>query len=473
MRSLRHFENVFMPLNNKKKSALKIFTPPRNNGGFFRLFTHWFLPFSFLILVMACEEDPGDIGLNLIDAQPGLTSTDTLSLQAFSVPDDTIPTSFGGQNLLGVLNDPVFGKTRATIFTEIRLPANDFSLGENPVLDSIKLSMAYTGRLYGQEQTFQNLKVYELSENLPDGDTIYAHRFFEHYPDPIGELQLRPAPGDSVQVIQNDEPVVVAPHFTIPLSEEFGQKLIDANDTEAFENVPNFLEYIKGFYIHVDENIDGEGSIFNINMYSTYTSLVMYYHVDDDTLQQVTRFPINEFAKNYTRLENFDFQNAHPLLQQQVLEENLESGDSIVFVQSMGSLRTDIKIPHLEKLAEIPNLAINQARLYLPVDKEFSDELWPEAQRLLLLSYSEEDELEFLSDFDLGSTYFGGLYDENKGQYRFNITKYIQEVLDGTTPNKGLTLTVSNAPEFAHRVVLKGPGRSSRPMKLEIVYTVF
>ncbi len=462
-----------MPLNDKKTSILKNSSFPRHNGGFSRLLLKLVLPFSFLVLLIACEEDPGDIGLNLIEEQPGISSTDTLSIQAYTIPDDSIPTSHGAQNMMGVLNDPVFGKTKATIFTEIRLPMNEFSLGENPVLDSVKLSMAYTGRYYGQEQTFQHLTVYELSENLPDTDTIYGHRFFEHYPEPVGAFQLRPAPTDSVQVFQDGEPIVVAPHFKIPLSMEFGQKIIDANETEAFENVPNFLEYLKGFYIDIDENIDGEGSIFNINMYSPLTSLILYYHEEGDTINIEQRFPINEFAKNFTRFEGFDFADAHPLLREQVIDQNLTSGDSLVFVQSMGRLRANIEIPHLEELAAFPNVAINQARLYLPVDQEFSHELWPEANSLLLLQYNEEEDLEFLSDYDLGPAYFGGIYNEEKRHYRFNITKYIQDVLEGTTPNNGLTLTVSNAPVNAHRVILKGPGRSTRPMRLEIVYTVF
>jgi hypothetical protein len=225
--------------------------------------------------------------------------------------------------------DPVFGKTKASIFTEFRLPQNNFTLGENPVLDSIRLSFGYTGRLYGDITTFQNIRVYEISENIPELDTLYTNMFVEYYPQPIGQLSLRPDPREPVDTL--DTPA----HFIIPLSNEFGQKIIDANDTEYFENIPNFLEYFKGLYITVEDDFQEGGSIFNINMGSTFTSLQLYYRLEDDTVSRLQNFRITEFARRINYIERFGYQDAHPLLQQQ-LEGQIEAGEELVFLQSFG-----------------------------------------------------------------------------------------------------------------------------------------
>jgi len=454
---------------NKNIPTLKTPAIPCFRGGFYRIPLQIIAIVAIMFTWQSCTE-PDGIGLNLIDEQAGIQITDTISILTYFELDDSIPTNLGFQNILGLMNDPVFGKVRASIITQFRLPSNNFSLSEEPVLDSIVLSLGYTGRYYGNLETFLTMRVFELIEDVPDADTLYNNHPLAVENRHIGQRILRPAPTDSTLI----DTTMFAPHFSIRLSDRFGQKIIAANGTEYFENINNFLEYFKGLKITVADNFSEGGSIFNINMYSFFTRLSLHYKEASDTLQRprVYHFYINEFTKRMTYVEHFDFEGSHPLITEQISNPG-QTNDSLLFLKALGGLRVKLRFPHLENLAQQGNITINQAKLIIPIDQDFIDEDFPAARRLFLLQYSDDNGLMALQDFDIGQIYFGGEYNETDMQYEFNVTKHFQGVLDGNLDNNELVLVVSGSAENAERVVLKGPGRAENPMKLKIIYTTF
>lgn len=442
---------------------------PRISGGFFRLPLSLLAVFFLMLSWQSCTE-PDAIGLNLIDDQAGFMITDTITIATYFEKDDTIPTNLGYQNLLGMMHDPVFGKTRASILTQFRLPANDFSLGEEPILDSVVLSLGYTGSFYGNEETIQTIRVFELLDDIPEADTLYNNQPLAVDQRNIGQRLLRPAPADSTLI----DTVYFAPHFRMRLSDRIGQKILDANGTEYFENITNFLEYFKGIKITVADNFSEGGSVFNINMFSSYTYMAIYYHEATDTIpvSRNYRFYINDFTRRMTFVEHFDFQGSHPIITDQ-LNNPGQTNDTLLFLKALGGLRTRINLPYITELSELPSIYINQAKLIVPVDTNFVTDNFYAARNLILLQLSDEEELVALSDYGIGALYFGGAYNEDLKQYEFNITQHIQEVIDGKLENADLVLLISGSAENAQRVVLRGPGRQENPMKLEIRYTQF
>ncbi len=452
--------------------TLKTSINPRFCGVFFALLKRVALLSAFLLLIHACTESD-EIGLDLVETRAQLHTLDTLSLRAITLLDDSVAMNFGGTNIMGKINDPVFGKTRAGIYTQTRLPMNNLSLGEHPVLDSIYLVLSYTGDFYGFVRDYQALKVYELSESFPEADTLFSNLVIPHDPTlityhPRGHV-FQPAPIDSIMI----DSIMFPPQIRIRLSDKFGWKFIDANETETFENVPNYLETFKGLYITPGDRFSGLGSMYRINMLAPVTSLELHYQNRNDTISRMQRFPINEFAKRTTRMEQFGYEDTHPVLRAQVDESDYSMGDSLLFLQSLGMLRADISLPYLDELIGDPRLLINKAELIVPVAEEFIGEHLPAARELLLLRVDEDGDLDFLDDYRMGVSYFGGRLNEDKMQYTFNISKYFQQLLDGTLPNDGLALVVAGAAENASRVVVHGPGRTDNPMRLIIYYSVF
>ncbi len=446
---------------------------PRYCGVFFVSILKKAMAAAALLFVFYSCTESDELGLDLVDNKVRLNTLDTLTVTAMTVPDDTLPMNLGNHNVLGMIDDPVFGRSRASIYTQTRLPENDLFLGDSPSLDSIHLVLAYTDGFYGTQQTHQTIQVYELSESFPDQDTLFSNIHIPYDPESITKdpegFYFRPVPTDSVLV----DTVLQPPQIRIPLSDEFGQRFIDANETAIYENVPNYLEEFKGLYITIDDEMDGLGSKYRMHMLTHMTSLELFYKTEEDTLYQMQRYPINEFAKRSTRIEQFGYDDADQALRLQIEQEDQQMADSLLFVQSLGLLRANISFPFLEDLAGMPRLLINKAELVMPVDESFAVEHLPASEELLLLRMDETGELHFLDDYALGSGYFGGALDEDNMVYRFNISKHIQEVMDGARPNEKLAVVVVGSAANMSRVVLKGPGRAENPMHLMIYYTEF
>jgi len=64
-------------------------------------------------------------------------------------------------------------------------------------------------------------------------------------------------------------------------------------------------------------------------------------------------------------------------------------------------------------------------------------------------------------------TYFGGYYNEEDKTYKFNISKYIQDLIDGNYKTYGLRLMTIGSAILPQRVVLKGANN----IKLNLTYT--
>ncbi len=457
----------------KNADTLKTNRNPRSCGVFFASILKKAMAAAALLFVFYSCTENDELGLDLVDTKAQLNTLDTLTITAMTVPDDSVAMNFGGGNVMGMIDDPVFGKSKASIYTQTRLPMNDLFLGEDPSLDSIHLVLRYTDNHYGALQTHQTIQVHELSESFPEGDTLFSNIYIPYHPDPITKdpegYHFQPAPNDSVLV----DTIMQPPHIRIPLSDAYGQRFIDANDTEIYENVPNYMEEFKGLYVTFEDEMDGIGSKYQMNMLTPMTSLELFYQTEDDTLYHMQRYPINEFARRSTRIEHFGYEDADEALRLQLDHQDQQMADSLLFIQSLGLLRANIGFPFLEELADLPRLLINKAELVMPVDESFSTEQLPAAHELLLLRMDEEGELHFLDDYHMGAGYFGGRLDEDNMVYRFNISKHVQQVMDGLTPNDKLAVVVVGSADNMSRVVLHGPGRAENPMRLMIYYTAF
>ena len=91
----------------------------------------------------------------------------------------------------------------------------------------------------------------------------------------------------------------------------------------------------------------------------------------------------------------------------------------------------------------------------------------------LFLTRKNTDGLDqFLPDFFESNP--GGAADNELKQYKFNITRHINEILAGTTNNETLKIIPSGAGISANRVVLNGMQSSKKDKaKLLLTYTKY
>lgn len=157
--------------------------------------------------------------------------------------------------------------------------------------------------------------------------------------------------------------------------------------------------------------------------------------------------------------------------------------NDVVFVQPMGGLKTKIEMPYLMNLMNQGKIAINKAELVLKVDNtdiSYQLDTFATPEKLVLLGINDDNTIYTLPDANESDSYLGGTYDATNKEYKFNIARYVQQVMSGKKSNNGLYLQVKDGSiiigagtVIANRVILGGGGNGAgtNKMKLNISYT--
>lgn len=434
---------------------------------------------------MSCNEFDS-IGLDLIDNPLQFNSTDTVSLVAYTQIDDSLMATNADLHLLGFTNDPVFGKTRAGIYTEA-LPASlsiKFGIpADSLVVDSVMILMAYNG--YAGDTTItQTIRVFELDAEIPI-DSIYTN----HTIPTRREIQVNNPtflPRPTSKVFLGTDTIGKKPHLRINLDKEFGVRFIHTVDSlndadNIFSTAQDYRDFFKGFFITVDE-VEQPGAMMYFNLFDqTYSTFQIYYRklgAEKGSLYEIRLG--NATARRYTNFENFEHSFVSNDIRAQVFDGDTLQGDSLLFVQSMSNFRVKIQLPYISELLDdqSSDFAINSARLVIPIDTSFELDSVETARSLILFREipGSPGKLTFLSDQFVASGYFGGGINTSKMEYVFNITQHLQMILDDPSLNTPLYLKVNGSVQNAQKIVLKGPGRKDAQgkttgLKLEIKYT--
>lgn len=417
-----------------------------------------------VVLIISCNKEPDLIGLDLLPETDRLNMsfTDTSSILAYSIREDSLRTDELSYNLLGYLNDPIFGSVQASIYSQYLLPTNNLTFGDNPVADSIVLTMVYSG-IYGDSLTQHTVRVYELSDTLSIDDSYYSNSSVAHLSQQIGEATFVPnlTEADSV-----DE-AYVEPHLRITLSAEFANKLITSTEETLSAN-SYFLEVFKGLFITTDAVSAGNsGSIIYFNMLDDMSRITLHYHNDTDTAS--VKFQINSSCARFNAYDHFEYTSANPELLQQFAGDTTAGGNH-VFMQAMAGSKVKLRIPYLGNISQNAQIAVNEAILVLTNNEPES--VFAAPALLAIRALSDSSTYLILPDETIGSAYLGGSYINNK-EYRFRITKYVQDrITYPDVEDNGLMLITSGGSLSANRLVLNGPDNPTDRMKLVIYYTL-
>ena len=421
-----------------------------------------------LVIENSCKKkSPDDIGLPILPGNDLLNAkyVDTLLIIAHTVKADSLPSKNIAPTLLGAYNDPIFGVSSVSIFTQFSLSKANPDFGTNPFLDSVVLSLTYSkGQHYGMlvPQTF---KVHELLQNIYRDSVYYSNKLLS-YGMELGNTTIKPNLTDSVKIDSLKYP----PHLRIHLDKSFFQNFLH-NPSIYIDNT-SLQEFFKGIFIVPTNTMpSGEGAILSIDLANSYSGLTFFYHNTTDTTSY--KFLISKDFSTHSSLFNHDYSMTSDLLAQ--LKSSQDIQEDKVYVQSMAGVRTRIIIPYLKDLYNKGKVAINKAELILPVDvSSFAGAdsvFYPHPQLLAAIENTTLGPM-FMPDYFEGIDYFGGSYAATKYEYTFNIARYVQQVLNGTKEN-GALLIISNASQSTgNRTVLVGANKSfDNRMRLRITYT--
>lgn len=427
----------------------------------FRITLLIFLLISFFIT--SCNKNE-ELGLNVqSEDMLGVYFINNIPITAYTVYEDSVRTDKTIYNLVGSYFDPVFGLTNAEAYTQFKLTTTAVSFGTNPVCDSVFLSLAYNG-FYGDTSSYMTLNVFEISDDFYYNNYYYSNDVLGVYKNNLANIYFKPNLIDSVQVGGTK----FAPHLRVKLKNTLGQNFIDASNTSDLADNINFLKFFKGLNISTN-SVSSGGAILYFNFLSSISKLTLYYHNDEDTTSY--NFIIDDKCARYNNFDHKKYSTADLILKQQ-LAGDTTLGDNILYVQSMAGTKIHLKFPTvIDSLNKLGKIAINKAELVMKVDVNDIDKYAP-PEKLVLSKINTDGSLSFLADYIYGDAYYGGSYSSVTNEYRFNVSKHIQDaLLIGKFNDKGLYLMVSGASVKSNRAIIKGNKASEDNLRLEIIYT--
>ncbi len=441
------------------------------------------LPLCVSICFTSCDES-SVVGL---DVQPendllNVGWEDSTTIYTRTVDGDSLITDesliSSGVALIGKYIDPVFGPATASMYTQVRLPSGITSttFGTSPTCDSIILSLVYEGTVYGKkERKDLKLSVHQVTQAMSTATTYYSTTDLTYNSTDLTAADGFLFKANEFDSVATTGGLLLKPQVRAPLDNLFGQLLLNAASMGSLVDNATFQSFLNGIYI-TTENTTGllseEGNIVHFKMGES--KITLYYQNStadslsyDFSLGSVARF--NHFEHDYsTALIN-------PLLDAQINNATPPTQNATVFVQGMAGVKTKIEFPYLMRWVDNGLIGVNKAELLISVDTNLLDlyklDTFAAPSSLILFGINDDGTSYAIPDAFEGATYFGGSLNSGTVQYKFNIARYLQQILDGDRNNNGLYILASNGAVFANRAVIGGATSATRPMKLNITYT--
>lgn len=449
-----------------------------------------------LFILSSCEKT-GTIGLD-IAPQDSIKSvfTDTITVNTLTTKEDSVVTSNISQNPFGFLTDPVLGTTEANLALALNLPSDNYSFGTSPSLDSAVLVLKYGDEFYGDSLTSNYaINIHQLKSVFNTSKSYYNTSAWGNYnAEPVIGSVInikRFAWNDSTTIntiVKSgpDKAAKVAPQIRIRLNSDFvNQYFLSANAKSKLTNNATFSAFLKGLFVTINKNQStGTGGIIFFNLQSTVSALEIYYKTPNGAAIDTNVATFKAVGASEIK------QTSTPLVQTQVALQNPSVATSFptVYVQPMAGLRTRLRFPYLTKLKEKGNISINKAELVISVINA-ADNIFKPAPRLTLYQLDIAGQRKPVPDNAIGldnrfldERIFGGFYNATNKTYTFNITSYIQDLInkpivqyDTFIAPIDLPLTgrsnISAAATTAARAILGGKDHPDSPIKLKLTYT--
>lgn len=425
--------------------------------------------FVALIAFASCKKLP-DIGSSL---QPNssfikVAFSGEHDIVAETEHVDSLSTKAASLSLVGDLNDPIFGNSNLSFYTQIGLTSNSIKWGEGATTDSIVLQMIYSG-YYGDTLTPLTLKVYEVAESMSgDSMTYYSTTSFAHGEE-LANYTFAPRPRTRSNI---DDDSLTTAVVRIPIDNALGEKFI-SNESQFSSNT-TFMNYFNGLHVSC-EPVSGTGSICYFNLLNTKSYLRIYYHNDYDT----TFYDFNVSDK-YIRFNHFD--HDYTTAQAPIVFDDT-TNSQYLYVQSTAGVRSRLIFPNIAQWAKDmnTNVLINEAKLIMTgangmINGVNNDTLmFSQPAQLVVVKAKEDGSYSILPDQLVGTSYYNGMYDPKTDQVWFRISEYVQDlVLAGPdAENYGLFVYTYSGANNAKRWIFHGPDSqdTTSRVKLEIIYS--
>ena len=427
--------------------------------------------------IISCEKEIESIGVNLVNNNNFSTNKDTSEVITSNENILNVPTSGVAQYLLGVYSDNEFGTLKASIVSQLSLPAtgDTYNYGTNYGIDSVLMVIPYQvtkednltdgkpkfsiDSVFGNADVAFQLGVYELKTFLntldptdPSKPAIYySDKEFQRGDTPFYLENFKVNPNDTVSYIKRYMPngitsydidtikqADLGPSIRIPLNKsEIQQLFVDNAAGAEFQSLDNFQHYFRGFYIEAKELTSNKSHLVSLSMANA--KMVIYYSKDEDEGETVdlNGNGVNgELGVRTKHSFDFSFGNVKSNVLKRDYTVSHQSGEDRLYVQGAAGSIATIELFNNENLSELQqnNWLINDANLIFYVDQNAASSIAP--GQLFIFNYDDNEQLADVMTEGIGAA--GGLLERDADgkpyRYVFKITDYISRLLKTNEP---------------------------------------
>lgn len=442
--------------------------------------------FLSLVVVFSCKKKNDDSILGL-DVQPendlvGVTITDTVSVFMHTQKVDSVKSYNDQYKYLGSNQDPVFGRTDASIYTNFSISNNltNVSFGTNPIADSAEIVMRFLGDALGDTSTVLTYDVYVLNDKLVSGTSYYTSnkisKSFSKVSTLTGKLKFR---GGNVCLV-------------LPLDNNLAQFILQTNSN--LTNNIAFQNAYKGFYITTSNSplgAPGFGAIRRFDLDDNISGVNIYYHDGNSvsskgqsfqfTFRGIDALRFNNIKHNYTSGAS---SNLYDQISGTGTIDTLK-GNSDVYLNCFGGTRARIYLPYLKNFSDSQNVSISRAELIIKIDETISpynaNYGYPSGLALIACGPDGVEELVYDQLETTDFIKYGGNYDDSKKQYVFNIARQMQKIITHKITNYGFYLVnalpnrsyVARRDNRLQRIVFGGKNNSNYKPIFKVTYVKY
>lgn len=415
----------------------------------------------FLVFA-SCKNEDTDLGQNLTDPSALYDGTlcDTLTISAYTCREDSMTTSNYQNGLIGVLQNSVFGKTEAAMYTQAVLSTSGGISFESDIVDSVVVSLAITD-FFSTDKKDSNYVYTARLRVIPLADPMYPDSTYYSCSD----IQcLRMVYFDSVLRIKATDTVVRM---------KLNASVMPVFENKVYANNAAFVDAFKGLKISLEpEGADVDNMLMSINYAASATELAVHFHSNNDIVPLKYSFVFSGTSAAHFNSYRHTYTSA-PLSDFNTNVKDSVQGTRKLYLQPLGGTFLKMRFPTLKQwAAQHPNAVVHHAQVILPVDEETSS-VGEVAQRVLCYKYLSNGKVSLIPDMmdALLNGGFDGNYDNAKKQYRMRISRQIQQVVSGA-PDYGLAIYIDARRTSAKQTILCGTDKSlPNHVKLEIIYS--
>ena len=446
------------------------------------------LIFLSLVLIFSCKkrehETPSVIGL---DVQPendlvGVTITDSVSLYMYTQKIDAVRTYNDQYKFLGSNQDPIFGRTDASIYTNFSISNNltNLSFGANPVLDSAEIVIRFMGDAIGDTATSLIFEVHTLNQKLDGAATYSTNSTIPFASSKVSTL------------VGTIKPRGTAACLVLPLDNNLAEYILKNNSN--LSNNTAFQNAYKGFYITTSNSTlgaPGSGSIRRFDLDDALSGVTIYYHDGNSASSKGQKFFFSFAGSDALRFNHIKHDYTKGAIQN--LDSQIDGSESIatsfgnsnVYLNCFGGTRVKIYLPYLKNFTDSQNVSISRAELIIKVDENISpyNTKYGYPSNLALIACRADGTEELVYDQLDASDFvkYGGNYDATNKQYVFNIARQIQKILTGKISYNGFYLvnaspsvsSVARRDNRLQRVVFGGKMNTTFKPVFKVTYIKF